>query len=81
MVEKINKIEKKEEKNLFITALESCHNQQYTPPIIEAYKASHIRPLFTFFNCKRRGGYLEALFRTISVTAILRSFSVIADFQ
>jgi hypothetical protein len=81
MVKKINKIEKQEIKNLPITALESYHNQQHTPPIIEAYKAPYIRPLFAFFNCKRRGGYPEAPFRTVLVTATLRSFNAIADFQ
>jgi hypothetical protein len=67
-------------KNLSITALESCHSQQHTPLIIEACKAPHIRPLFAFLSIKRRGGYPEASFRTIPVIAILRSFSTIADF-
>jgi hypothetical protein len=67
-------------KNLLITVLESYHSQQHTPLIIEAYKTPHIRPLFAFLNFKRRGGYPEAPFRTVSVTAIPRSFSAIADF-
>jgi hypothetical protein len=81
MSEKIKKRDIKEIKNLFITALESCHSQQHTPSIIEACKAPYTWPLLTFFNCKRRGGYLEAPFRFVLVTAIPRSFSAIADFQ
>jgi hypothetical protein len=81
MAEKINKTRNKEKENLPITAFESCHSQQQTPPIIEACKAPHISPLFSFLSCNRRGGYPEAFFRTVPVTAIPRSFRAIADFQ
>jgi hypothetical protein len=49
-------------KNLLITVLESCHSQQYTPLIIKAYKAPHIRPLFAFLSIKRRGDIQKPLF-------------------
>ena len=80
MAEKIDKTENKEIKNLFITAFESCHSQQQTPLIIEAYKTSYISPLFCFLSCNKQGGYPEASFYTVLVTAIPRSFKVIADF-
>jgi hypothetical protein len=67
-------------KNLLITVLKSCHSQQHTPIIIEACKALYIRPLFIFLSIKRRGEYPEAPFRTVLITAIPRSFSVIIDF-
>jgi hypothetical protein len=70
----------KKKNNILITAFESCHSQQQTPPIIEACTSAQIRPLLTLFNCKRRGGYPEAPFRTVSVTAIPRSFNAVADF-
>jgi hypothetical protein len=62
MSEKIKEKEIKVIKNLLKTALESCYSQQHTLPIIEACKAPYTRPSLTFFNCKRRGGYLEAPF-------------------
>jgi hypothetical protein len=80
----LNEIKKKEEKkksNVPITAFKSCHSQQQIPPIIKAYKVPHIRPLFAFLSCKRRGGYLEAPFLTVLITVIPRSFKAIADFQ
>jgi hypothetical protein len=79
-MEKKKKKEKKKKSNIPITAFESCHNQQQIPPIIEACKALYIRPLFAFLSCKRRGGYPEAPFLTVPVTAIPRSFKAIADF-
>jgi hypothetical protein len=80
MMEKIDKTEIKEIKNLLITVFKSCHSQQQIPLIIKTYKAPHISPLFSFLSCNKRGGYLEAPFRTIPVTAIPRSFKAIADF-
>ena len=80
MTEKINKTEYKEIKNLFITALESFHSQQQTLLIIEAYKASHISPLFYFLSCNKQGRYSEASLHTVLITAISCSFKVIADF-
>ena len=80
MAEKIDKTENKEIKNLSITAFESCHSQQQTPIMIEAYKAPYISPLFSFLSCNKRGGYPEAPFYTVLVTAILHSFKVITDF-
>jgi hypothetical protein len=71
----------KKKNNIPITTFESCHSQQQTPPIIEACNSPQIRPLFIFFNCKRRGGYPEVPFRTILVTALPRSFNAVADFQ
>ena len=70
MAEKIDKTEYKEIKNLLIIALESCHSQQQTPLIIEACKASHTSPLFSFLSCNKWGGYLKASFYTVLVTAI-----------
>jgi hypothetical protein len=66
---------------LLITALKSYHNQQYTLFIIKAYNSPQIRPLLIILSYNSRGGYPEAPFRTIFITAISRSFKVIADFQ
>jgi hypothetical protein len=71
----------KKKNNIPITAFESCHNQQQIPLIREACKALYTSPLFAFLSCKRRRGYLEAPFLTVSITAIPRSFKAIADFQ
>jgi hypothetical protein len=75
------KRKEKKEVSLLITAFESCHSQQQIPPIIKACRVIYIRPLFTFLSCRRRGGYPEVSFLTVPVTAILRSFKAIADFQ
>jgi hypothetical protein len=75
------RIKKLKKFNVPITALLSCQSQQQTPFIIEASKCPQIRPLFTLFNCKSRGGYPAASFRTVPVTAIPSSFKAITDFQ
>jgi hypothetical protein len=80
-MKKKKKKEKKKKSNILITTFKSCHNQQQILSIIKTYKALYIRPLFVFLSCKRRGGYLKAPFLTVSITAILRSFKAIADFQ
>ena len=56
-----------------MTAFESCQSQQATSLIIEASKCPYFRALFKSFSLVNRGGYPEAPFRTVPVTAMPNS--------